>query len=228
MEKDYKRFLRAVLIIILTALCGMKLPHSSKSIIYFIAPPIKISEGSRLYLTGLLVIFPLLWSYKEIVRSNYFNTNKFITFILVFYLIMPIIFKGVNLIKAPYYTFSKGLRTIEVVDSKLDFDFNSESKNKIKFEIHLKNYSNEMKVFNISVGIPESLNTIISDSSVIVPDKYMIRPHQTRTYNNMVEFNYADGYSIGDIFDTYYSYDDYQIRLFNESDELVIIFNDSF
>lgn len=228
MEKDHKRYLRAVLVIFIAAFCSMKLPHSSKSIIQYIIPPIKIGDGSRLYLSGVPIIIAILWSYKEIAKSNYFNMNKLLRAILIFFIILPTIFKGVSIIKTPYYTFNNGLKTIEVVDSKLVFGLDYESNNKIRVRLNLKNYSSEVKKFNVSLNIPESLRTVISDSTVMLPDTYTVAPHQNSIdIDEVIKFNYIDGCSREDIISSHYHFDNYEIHLSNQKDELVIILNDS-
>ena len=228
MEKDRKRFLRAVLVIFITAFCIMKLPHSSKSIFQFIMPPIKTSPSSRLYLNGFLTIFLMLWSYREIVRSNYFNRGRVTIFLLMFIFIVPMITRGINVVKIPYYTFNNGLKTIEVIDSDFSFEFNGEISNKIKIKLHLKNYGNEIKRFNISLDLPESLSTFIPDGSVMLPDKYMIGPHKDEIYiNEVIDFSFVKGYSNQDIFHINYNFDDYKINLFNEDYGLGIVLNDS-
>lgn len=101
MDKDHKRYLRAILVIFITALCSMKLPHSSRSVIQYIMPPIKMGGGARLYLSSVLMVIAIMWSYKEIVKSNYFNINKILRAILIFFIIIPTIFSGMNMIKIP-------------------------------------------------------------------------------------------------------------------------------
>ena len=229
MKRDNKRYLRAVIIVIIIAICNMKLPHNSKSIFQFIMPPIKTSPGSRLYLSGIITVLILLWSYNEIVKSNYFKHDKVTIFILMFFFIVPIITKGINVVKIPYYALSSGLRTIEVIDSNFGVEFDGKPNNKMKISLHLKNYSSEIKEFNISVDIPKSLSIFIAEDSVMLPKKYMIGPYKDDIYiTEIIEFNYAVGYSAEDIFNTNYVYDNYKIKIYNENSELVIILNDSF
>lgn len=228
MKRDNKRYLRAVIIVIIIAFCNMKLPHSSKSIFQFIMPPIKTSPGSRLYLSGIITVLIQLWSYNEIVKSNYFKHDKVTIFILMFFFIVPIITNGISVVKIPYYALNSGVRTIEVIDSDFGFEPNGTSNNKMKIYLHLKNYSSEMKEFNISLDIPESLRTFIADDSVMLPKKYMIGPHKDDIYiTEIIEFNYSVGYSKEDIFNTNYVYDNYKIKIYNENSELDIILNDS-
>ena len=228
MAKGHKRYFRAVLIIFIAAFCNMKLPHSSRSVIQYIIPPIKTSNGSRLYLSGVPIIIAILWGYKEIVKSNYFNMNKVLRAIFIFFIILPTIFKGVNTIKTPYYILNSGLKTIEIVNSKLVFGLDYEPNSEIKVELNLKNYSNEVKRFNISLSIPESLRTVISESTVMLPDTYTVAPHQNSIdIDETIEFKYIDGRSRADIIHSHYHFDNYEIYLLNEEDELAIVLNDS-
>lgn len=45
--------------------------------------------------------------------------------------------------------------------------------------------------------------------------------------SEIIDFNFAYGYSEEDIFKTSYHYDNYKINLFNENSKLVIRLNDS-
>lgn len=228
MEKNHKRYLRAVLVIFITALASMKLPHSSRSAIQYIIPPIKMGDGARLYLSSILIMVAVLWSYKEIVKSHYFKTNKVLRAILILFIVVPAIFKGINMIKTPYYKFNTGLKTIEVVDSKLVFSLQDEPENNIEINLHLKNYSDEMKRFNISLEIPEKLKEVMDNPWVEFPDTYTLMPYEERVdIDEIIKFNYSEGHSRDDIIQSHYRFDNYKIHLFNEKEQLTIILNDS-
>lgn len=223
MEKDVGRYLRAIIIVLVTAFCAMKLPHQDKSIFYLIMPAIKLSPGSRLYLDGILPLVLLLWSYKEIVKSYYFKSGKITIFIIMFFILVPFTFKSVNVIKVPYYMLGGGLKSIELIDS--DYSFTNEpANNTIKVELTLKNYGKKVKDLNVSIDLPKSLEKIIDKDPIILPRKYTIDNQQGNLHiEESIPFNYKKGFSQEDLFNTYYFYDDYKIILSNEDEQLVIV-----
>lgn len=223
MEKDVGRYLRAVAIVMITAFCAMKLPHLDKSIFHLIMPTIKLSQGSRLYLNGILPLALLLWSYKEIVKSKYFKSSKLVIFIIMFCILVPFTFKAMNVIKIPYYMLSSGLKSIEVIESEYSFT-NVPRDNTIKVDLTLKNYGKEVKDLNISIDFPKSLEKIIDKDPIALPHKYTIDKHQGNLHiEEFIQFNYKKGFSEEDLFESCYFYDDYKIILSKEDEQLQIV-----
>ncbi|QHI71749.1 hypothetical protein [Aminipila terrae] len=223
MEKDVKRYMRAVVIIMITAFCAMKLPHQDKAIFHLIMPTIKLGPGTRLYLNGILPLALLLWSYKEIVKSKYFQCSKFLIFIIMFFILVPFTFNAMNVIKVPYYLLSGGLKSIDVVES--DYSFSNEPNgNTIEVNIILKNYGKEVKDFNVSIDFPKSLEKIIDKDPILLPQKYTIDKKQgILRIEESIPFNYKKGFSAEDLFDSHYFYDDYKVILSKGDQELAIV-----
>ncbi len=223
MEKDVRRCLRAVVIILITAFCAMKLPHQDKSIFHFIIPTIKLGVGTRLYLVGLLPLVLLLWSYKEIVKSNYFERGRVTIFIIMFFILVPFAFKAVDVVKIPYYMLSGGLNAIEVIASDYSFT-NVPAGNMVKVDLSLKNYGKEAKDFNVAIDFPKSLEKVIDKDLIVLPQKYTINNQQgTLHIEESIPFNYKKEFSEEDLFDTCYFLDDYKIILSKEEEQLAIV-----
>lgn len=223
MEKDVGRYLRAVVVVLITAFLAVELPHQDKSIFHFIMPTIKLSPGSRLYLDGVLPLVLLLYSYKEVVKSNYFKSGKITIFIIMFFILVPPTFKVMNVVKIPYYMLSGGLKSIDVEESDYTFASGSEGST-IEVELHLRNYGNKAEKLNISIDLPKSLEKIIDEDPIMLPNKYTIHEQQnTLTIQESIPFNYADGYSKEELLDSHYYYDDYKIILSNGEEQLVIV-----
>lgn len=223
MEKDVGRYLKAVAIVLVTAFCAMKLPHQDKSIFDLIVPTIKLSSGSMLYLVGLLPLVLLWWSYKEVVKSNYFKSGKVVIFIVMFCILVPFTFKAVNIIKTPYYLLSGGLKSIDVVESNYSFS-NGPNYNTIDVDLTLKDYGKEVKDLSVSFDLPKSLDKIIDKDPIVLPRKYIINKQQGNLHiQESIPFNFKKGFSEKDLFDTDYFYDDYKIILSKENEQLTIL-----
>ncbi|QHI72527.1 hypothetical protein [Aminipila terrae] len=223
MEKDVGRYLKAVTIVLVTAFCAMKLPHLDKSIFDLMVPTIKLSPGSRLDLVGILPLVLLWWSYKEVVKSNYFKSGKVVIFIVMFCILVPFTFKAMNAIKTPYYLLSGGLKSIDVIESNYSFS-NGPKDNTIKVDLTLKNYGKEMRNLNVSMDLPKCLDKIIDKDSIVLPRKYAIYKGQGNFHiQESIPFNYKKGFSEKDLFDTDYFYDDYKIILSKENEKLTIL-----
>ncbi|WP_070001004.1 hypothetical protein [Cellulosilyticum sp. I15G10I2] len=220
MEKDSKRYWLGAGGVLLAAICSMQLPHTNKSIFEFIIPTIKPSPNSRIYVNGLLAIIILVWSYNEIVKSNYFKSSRVVIFLVMFFIIVPNIFQWINAIKAPYYALSRGLKSIELIDSKYDLHY--DKSNSIKLELKLKNYSSNVKKLKVALVLPEIMSSVISESKLILPTEYYIHPQESKIIIDQLKFTYVDEDSENDLFNISYWYDNYQIILFNDNDELVI------
>lgn len=80
MNVDNKKYYKALIIALISILLVVELPYSDKSIIQYIIPVIRFrSNGSvtgALYLSGLIPLVGLIWSYMEIIKSNRFKTGK--------------------------------------------------------------------------------------------------------------------------------------------------------
>lgn len=223
MEKDIGRYRRAVVIVLVTAFCAMKLPHQDKSIFNLVMPAIKLGLGSRLYLDGLLPLVLLLWSYKEIVKSNYFKSGNIRIFVIMFFILVPFTFEAMNVIKIPYYLLSGGLKSIDVIESDYSFA-NVPDENTIKVDLSLKNYGKEVKDLNVSIDLPKNLEKIIDKDLIVLPQKYTINNQQgTLHIEESIQFSYKKGFSEEDLFDMYYFYDDYKIILSKEDEQLAIV-----
>ncbi len=221
--RDTGRFLRAIVIILVTAFFAMKLPHLDKSIFELVMPAIKLSPGSRLYLAGVLPLVLLLWSYKEIVKSNYFKSSKITIFIIMFFIFVPFTFKAIDAIKTPYYMLSDGLRSIDVIESDYSFT-NVPVDGTMTVDLSLKNYGKEVKDLKVSIDLPESLEKMIDQDPIVLPQKYTIDNKQDNLrIHESIQFSYKKGYSEEDLFNTHYFYDDYKIILSTEGEQLAIV-----
>ena len=222
MEKDRKRCMRAAAVILITAFFAMTLPHLDQSIFEILIPPIKLSPGSRLYLAGLLPLILLLWSYCEIVKSKCFNHSKVTIFLIMFFILVPFTFRAMDAVKTPYYMLSSGLKSVEVTESKYSFPDTTDHTT-LAVDLNLKNYGKEIKDFDVSFEVPESLENIIDEEIIELPKKYTIGDYQnTLPIHAFISFHYKEGYSEEDLFDTCYFYDDYRIILSKGNDVLTI------
>ncbi|QIB70380.1 hypothetical protein Ami103574_14250 [Aminipila butyrica] len=223
MENGVQRYLRAVVVVLITAFCAMKLPHQDKAIFDLLIPAIKLSPGSRLYLNGVLPLVLLLWSYKEIVKSNYFKSGKITIFLVMFFILVPFTFKAMDVIKIPYYVLSSGLKSIDVVES--DYSFSNEPDgNTINIDLSLKNYGKEVKDLNVAIDLPKSLEKIIDTDPIALSEQYTVdKQHGILQIKESIPFKYKEGFSEEDLFNTYYFYDDYKIILSKADEKLTII-----
>lgn len=222
LAKDYSKYFWGVGLLLIAALGSMELPHNDKSIFEYLIPTIKTSPSSRLQLSGILVIVLFWWSYNEIVKSNYFKSGRATIFIIMLFVISPILFGNIDIIKTPYYAFNTGLKTIEIVESKYHFTLDENGNEVIEFEVLLRNYGYENKDFQVALILPDSLSQILSERTLIVPNKYSLHSKEQRKFTKQLKFSYAAGKSELDLDYSRYWYDDYKIELFNGLDDLLV------
>lgn len=222
-EQNKITFWRAIAVLLLTALLTMKLPHLDQSIFQLIVPPIKISEGSRLYLSGLFPLVLLFWCYHEIVKSNYLNRGKITIFILMFFFLVPFLFRSIDVVKVPYYRICGGLKSVDVIKS--DYTIDSENTSgSIKVDMTLRNYGRWTQDFKILLVLPENLKKVIGIGTVELPRQYSIDNESKDVHiQETIPFRFKKGYSSDDLFDTDYFYENYKIVLARDGEKLTII-----
>ncbi|MBF8984911.1 hypothetical protein IZY60_15320 [Lutibacter sp. B2] len=224
MESNYRSLIRAIMFIVLASILAMKLPHINKSISQILIPPIKTGNNSRLYLNGLLILIPAYWSYKEVVKSKIIKADKIIIAIIMI-IFIPGFFQKFSMIKAPYYYFSSGLRVLEVTDSNYGFSSCSNGddvRKSIKVYADIKNYSNKRIKFRIAFILPEKLQSLDLPKEIILPKEYIVIPEVNKKIQETYDISNIENLKFYDISKVDYYFEDYEIKIFNDSEEIII------
>lgn len=220
MKINRKYLIKAIGWIILAGIMALKLPHINKSVAQIMIPPIKTSENSRLYLSGMLILIPIFLSYIEIVKSNVIK-NRVIIWIIIL-LIVPPIFNMLNILKEPYYYFTKGIKSLEVTDSHYSFGFFNDVDKKIDIEIDIKNYSNKPIGFNVALILPEELLELDIPQRIIMPNKYFIGPRGNLSIQENCDISYVERLTFDSLSDIHYYSEDFHIEIFTNEDSILI------
>lgn len=133
--------------------------------------------------------------------------------------LIPLTFNYLEVIKIPYYALNNGLRPIEIMES----DLNITHKGKIQINMRIRNYSKDLKKFDIKIILPESVSSIISEREISVANNIILGPKDESYWIEVdSEFCYKNDATYRELSDTHYRYDSYYIVLFNNENKLKI------
>jgi predicted nucleotide-binding protein (sugar kinase/HSP70/actin superfamily) len=221
MDTNYRSLKKAIIFIVLASILAIKLPHINKSIAQILIPPIKIGNNSRIYLNGLLIIIPFYWSYKELIKSNIIKADKFVIGIIMI-LFIPIFFQKISMLKTPYYYFASGLGALEVTDSNYGFSFHNDVEKSVNLYADIKNYSNKKIRFKIAFILPEKLQSLNLPQEIILPREYTVVPEINKKIQETYDISDFKNLRFDDISKIDYYFDDYEIKIFNDNEKLII------
>jgi len=197
-EKN-KYFNIAILMGVLTLLSSIELPYSDKCIAQLLIPLIRINStrgvNNVIALAGLIPLTGLILCCIYIIKSKKFNVNGFVIFFIVFVLIMPIISKNINYIKAPIYYFSDGATAVEIIDSRLS-SIQIKQKKYIEISVDVKNYNGNSNRLQIALKLPDKFKNYVEDSYILFEDKRLKKDLGDSAYSQINRGIFCYDYSI--------------------------------
>lgn len=231
METNNKRFMIAIIIIIAMILMCIELPYSDKSIVQFIIPVIHFKTNGAirgsLFLSGIIPLIGLIWGYIQIVRSNRLNRSKLFIFIVLFFLVVPVMTKSLEIIKSPIYMLAKGTDSIEIIESDLSLS-STEELSYLDVSIELKSYKTNMNEISGTIKLSDKLSEYLETTSYIIDDSIRIGYNQKETISDSIVLDFIDGKENDDLFYTLLFYEDYTIVLNNDESETSYRRNDTY
>jgi len=216
-----RKFAIAVGVLAAMLLISMELPYSDKAIIQYIIPVIKM-KNSTLSLSGIIPLIGSLWCFKEIVKSKRFNTSGLIIFILLFFFILPVAARNINLIKTPIYNLNSGVRSIEVKDSSLSLSNEGEDVY-LHIDVELKSYRNNLDGIKIGVILDDSLDEYLENNNYMIDKVYRLIPKESLRIAETLQVVFIDGIAYNT--DFYHDFHDLDYKIVLMDDERTSILN---
>ncbi len=221
-----KRFTRALIVLAAMFLISMELPYSDKALIQYIIPVIRISTVT-LYLAGIIPLIGAIWSYKEIVKSNRFKASRLMIFIVLFFMVSPFVMRNINIIKAPIYYFSSGVRTIEIKDSNIGMTFGGDEE-LLHIELELKSYGNNLDGIRIAVILSDSLGEYVESNYFLIDKVFRLHKTQSLSISEDIPVDFIDEHATVNNFYSDLHYDDYKIVLMDDEGQMMLSRNDGY
>jgi len=150
MEKDIKRYLKAIGVICILLLLGMKMPHHELSFLQIVIPPIKIGDNVTIYISGLIILPFYIWAINEVYASQYFNMGSLATFLLFIFIGIPILSWLIGFVKLPYYLVHDNVKSLDYKKSEFVTSFH-EGEWGSQHQLGLKNYHFKERTFNVAI-----------------------------------------------------------------------------
>lgn len=171
MDKDNKRLLIYLSMQFLSILLLYKIPHDSYSIAQYIVKPIKTSENSVLYFYGLIPLILMIIGITGFLNLKRFeNKSKFLLFLLVVVIIMPIMKGALDITRTAYSIVNENkLNAVDIKDPMIRL-MTVQDKMTVTVSFDLIDYGKKTNTFKFRVFLPKSLanytglNTIESNS----------------------------------------------------------------
>lgn len=223
-----RKYLAGVGVFLLTVLAMIELPYSDASIIELIIPPIKFeTDGavtSVFYLSGVLSVAGFIYSTFLIVKSKKFNTNVFVVYIVMFVVMLPIVRSGLDIAKIPIYHFSQGVRSIELLGSRINLD-REEDKMSIHMRLELKGHRSDVGHYRVGIRLNDRLSEDGESAYYEIPYEMQLHPGVNIIVENF-EVNINREFENDKILGSIIRNESYEIVLRDDRTESVLIRTD--
>lgn len=226
MQIKNRKFAMAIVVFAAMLLISMELPYNDKAVIQYILPIIRIKKAS-LHLAGILTIAGFIWCYSLIVKSKRFNASRLMIFICLFVFVIPVAARNIHIIKTPVYYFSSGVRSIEVVESRLRLSQEGEDEI-LNMYVELKSYRHNYDGIRVGVVLDDSYKEYIVDTRYMSDEKYRLGKNQSINISESLPVNFKDDNADNNNFYTNLDNIDYKIVLRDDERTSILNRNDSY
>jgi hypothetical protein len=204
-----------IIVTLLASVTMLKLPHQGKTISEFIIPVIRLNH-SALHLSGLIPLALVILSSFLFVKSGRLK-NQFLVGLCLLFLALPLIGKGLDLLKIPVYMMSDGVKGVELKESDLNIHGDNGVIN-IVFEAEVMSYIDDDSHILVYVELPEVIHEIIEEDVILVYEGGSLGNGRRYSIKYSGILNIADGYDDDDLFDTDFYWEDYKI-IFKDNEQ---------
>lgn len=218
-----RTFVYGIIVMLLASVTMLKLPHQGKTISEFIIPVIRLNDGA-LHLSGLIPLALVILSSFLFVKSGRLK-NQFLVGLFLLFLALPLIGKGLDLLKIPVYMMSDGVKGVELYESDLNIHGENGVIN-IVFEAEVMSYIDDDSQILVYVELPDVIHEFIEEDVILVYEgDELTKGHRfIIKYSGILDI--ADGYDEDDLFDADYYWEDYKVIFKDNEQSLTMKVND--
>lgn len=227
LSMDNKALLKILAVLFFTVLLGYQLPHDSYSFIEYVIPPINLGS-STIYFSGLIPIIVVLVAINKLHKLERFaDTNKFVMFLVLIFLVMPIMKSTLDVVKASYFwAVDDELYSVNYVDSSIQSINIIDDKVTLKVNLELIDYGRSESEFTVRMHLPDSLNNALEKKYLEFGEWYYTAGNRSIVQIER-EFllQLARGKTAEDILNSRWYYEDLTYEIHNEKDSLIITYH---
>lgn len=225
MTRDNKRMLKYLGIMFLSVVLASKLPHDSYSISQYIIPPIRITDGSSLYLSALIPLVLMVYGicgYLSLEKLA--NRSKVLWLIIILVVFIPFMNWLLEFGRTNYHWLRKdGLNAVDIKDPQFNFNGN---KDELTFNVSLTliDYSRATNEFKIRVYLPKYFNNAAENEYFDLNRSY--RTHGYRTefkVDETIQIKLNDSSVLQQMSNPQWNNDTIKYVLYNDKDAVEII-----
>lgn len=231
MKSKNKQFNLAVLIGIISVLISIELPYSDKALIQLLLPNMKVAVGDEklliAMLAGLIPIAGLVLCFVLIIRSKRFNANRFLIFLVMLLIILPLLSNELNFIKAPVYMLSNGAGSIEITDSKMS-ETQIEKDRYLQLEIKMRGYDKAYDDVKIALRLPDRYDQLLEETYFEFNDYLPFSQYREITMTKLIKLKDNDSSSDFSGLAKMIYHTDYVITITDSTHEVNNTRNDSY
>lgn len=225
MKRDTKRMFLYLGIIFVSLVFTYKLPHDSYSISQYIVPPIRISDGSSLYLSGIIPLILVIFGICGVLSlERYANRNKIFLLIIILVIIIPFMNWLLEFGRTNYHWIRKdGLNAVDIKEPSFSFNAHQD---KITFHVSLTliDYSRNKNQFNIRVYLPKYFNHALEKEYFELNNSYITYGYRTEIkVNEILLVPLSDISILQQLSNPRWNNDNMKYLLYNEYESVEII-----
>lgn len=210
-----RTFVYGIIVMLLASITMLKLPHQGKTISEFIIPVIRLNH-SALHLSGLIPLALVILSSFLFVKSGRLK-NQFLVGLFLLFLALPLIGKGLDLLKIPVYMMSDGVKGVELNEADLNIHGDNGVIN-IDFEAEVMSYIDDDSHISVYVELPDVIQKFIEEDVILVYEGGILDKGRSYSIKYSGILDISDGYDDEDLFDTDYYWEDYKV-IFKDNEQ---------
>lgn len=151
--------------------------------------------------------------------------NQFLVGLFLLFLALPLIGKGLDLLKIPIYMMSDGVKGVELNESDLNIHGENGVIN-IDFKAEVMSYIDDDSHISVYVELPEVIHEFIEEDVILVYEGDVLDMGDRFRIQYSGILNIADGYDDEDLFDAEYYWEDYRVIFKDNEQSLTMKVND--
>ncbi len=217
---DRKKFIVGICISLFAFSLGYKLPYTDRSIVQMLIPVIRF-KSSALYLSGLLVLVILVYAAHLMVESGKYK-NKLIVTLILFLFGLPLMMNVFDVMTSPIYRMSSGVKTLKIEESNFNI-LQENNELKLDFTAKIRSYKEYDGLVKIYIRVPEIIDGMLTESEILVYETSSLYPKKEWEIDISADIEIDSGFTIEDIVDTRYYYEEYTLILVDYEQRLEIV-----
>lgn len=224
MRKDNKKLFKYLGIIFIAVLLTYRLPYKPYSIIEYLIPPIKLGDGSKFYISAIIILIMFIVGVKGLFKLKRFEgKSKVLIFLGVIIIIIPFMNWTLDASRTNYHYFKDdGLRSIEIEESNINLS-GSNDETTMYLNLDLKDYGRKGNELKIRVHLPKSLSLYTNKEFYDFEDYYITNGNREITnIQQSIDFKIDNRDTQNQLFNSDWLEEDLEYELYNDKEKVML------